>query len=149
SKGPVVAYLIRASCEVFGERMWAVRLPAVLCGSLTLLGLYVLTLRVYERPHLALGMVGIGLTLPVLAVGSLLMTIDAPYVCCWTWALVLAHRALGEESGKMLWTLLGLVIGVGTLSKYTMIVFLPLLGFFLLTSSLHRRKLLSLSFWLM
>src|SRR5947199_1286691 len=51
SKGPLVAYLIRGSCELFGP--WsqqltgngalAVRLPAILCGSLLLMSLYVLT----------------------------------------------------------------------------------------------------------
>ncbi|HMO25806.1 MAG TPA: hypothetical protein PKB10_06010, partial [Tepidisphaeraceae bacterium] len=30
SKGPVVAYIIRASCAIFGDVMWAVRLPALL-----------------------------------------------------------------------------------------------------------------------
>src|SRR5947208_12906726 len=51
SKGPLVAYLIHFSVAVAGpwsERltgsaMLAVRLPAVACGSLLLLGLYVLT----------------------------------------------------------------------------------------------------------
>src|SRR5262249_27392269 len=44
SKGPLVAYLIRGSCELFGgwsqdltgNLMLAVRLPAILCGSLLL-----------------------------------------------------------------------------------------------------------------
>src|SRR5712672_3145144 len=44
SKGPGVAWLIRLSCELFGElsvmltgnEMVAVRLPAVVCGSLLL-----------------------------------------------------------------------------------------------------------------
>ena len=51
SKGPLVAYLIRFSVtvagpwseRVTGNSMLAVRLPAVACGSLLLLGLYVLT----------------------------------------------------------------------------------------------------------
>src|SRR5882757_248667 len=29
SKGPLVAYIIRASCARFGDQMWAVRLPAL------------------------------------------------------------------------------------------------------------------------
>ena len=62
SKGPLVAYLIRASCAVAGplscqltgSEMLAVRLPAVLCGSLLLLSLYVLTLQVYRSARLGL-----------------------------------------------------------------------------------------------
>src|SRR5438132_3375091 len=61
SKGPLVAYLIRASCAVAGplscqltgSEMLAVRLPAVLCGSLLLLSLYLLTLQVWKREGLA------------------------------------------------------------------------------------------------
>ena len=32
SKGPLVAWLIRASCELLGDNVLAVRLPAVICG---------------------------------------------------------------------------------------------------------------------
>src|SRR5262249_11516765 len=54
SKGPLVAWLIRASCELIGpwseeatgSLMFAVRLPAVVCGSLLLVSLYVLTVQV-------------------------------------------------------------------------------------------------------
>src|SRR5437588_814145 len=45
SKGPLVAWLIRGSCELFGDTGFAVRLPAVLCGTLLLVSLYVLTLQ--------------------------------------------------------------------------------------------------------
>src|ERR1041385_3692302 len=48
SKGPLVAYLIRAGCEIAGpwseqhtgSLAFAIRLPAVLCGSLLLAALY-------------------------------------------------------------------------------------------------------------
>src|SRR5687768_109852 len=42
SKGPLVAWLIRGSCEVFGTTMPAVRLPAVLCHAALLAGWYAL-----------------------------------------------------------------------------------------------------------
>src|SRR5438034_9753299 len=70
SKGPLVAYLIRAGCELAGawsqrltaNEMLAVRLPAVLCGSLLLVSLYVLTTQVFRREALALGVVALALT---------------------------------------------------------------------------------------
>src|SRR5215475_5736954 len=91
SKGPLIAWLIRLSCTLFGpwsvsltgNEMLAVRLPAVLCGGLLLLSLYVLTLQVFGSDRLALGVLALGLTFPVIAAGSSLMTIDAPYTCCW------------------------------------------------------------------
>ncbi len=156
SKGPLVAYLIRASCELtgawsqqlVGSEMLAVRLPAVVCGSLLLVSLYVLTVQVTGREKLAATVVAFGLTLPVLAAGSTLMTIDAPYTCCWGWALVLGHRAvLGRANWA--WPATGLVVGLGVLAKYTMILWLPSLALFLLASAEYRPLLRRRGFWVL
>src|SRR3954462_8170568 len=101
SKGPLVAWLIHASCFFFGgwsrdlvgSELLAVRWPAIVCGSLMLAGLYGLTARIFRREALALAVVALALTLPVIHVGATLMTIDAPFTCCWCWALVLTHAA--------------------------------------------------------
>src|SRR5271157_3187908 len=61
SKGPLVALLIRASCELFGSwsraltgtEALAVRLPAVVCGMLLLTSVYALTVQVYRRERWA------------------------------------------------------------------------------------------------
>src|SRR5437762_4157834 len=106
SKGPLVAWIIRLSCWLFGplsqhligSEMLAVRIPAVVFGSLLLVSLYVLTVQVLRREGLALAVVAIGLTLPLLAAGSALMTIDSPYTCLWGWALVVGHCALFRGS---------------------------------------------------
>jgi hypothetical protein len=146
SKGPLVAWLIRAGCAVFGTGVLGVRLPAVVCGALLLVSLYVLTVQVYGRERLACAVVAIALTLPMIAAGSSLMTIDSPYTCCWGWALVLGYQAAVRRSAWA-WPLLGLAVGVGILAKYTMVVFLPSLGLFLLTSPAHRGLLLRRGFW--
>jgi 4-amino-4-deoxy-L-arabinose transferase-like glycosyltransferase len=153
SKGPLIAYLIRGGCAVAGS--WsvehtgnlalAIRLPAVVCGSLLLVSLYLLTVQVYRSEALALAVVALALTLPLIAVGSSLMTIDAPYTCCWGWALVLGHRAIFRGS-TWAWPLLGLILGLGILAKYTMIVWFPSVALFLLTTPPYRRLLLSRGF---
>ena len=135
------------SVEQTGNLALAVRLPAVVCGSLLLVSLYVLTVQVYRREVLALAVVGTALTLPLIAVGSSLMTIDAPYTCCWGWALVLGHRAIFRGS-SWAWPLLGLVLGLGILAKYTMIVWVPSAALFLLTTPEYRRLLWSRGFWM-
>ncbi len=148
SKGPLVAWLIRGGCELFGNTPLGVRLPAVGCGALLLAGLYVLTVQVFRSERLACAVVAVALTLPAIAAGSTLMTIDSPYTCCWCWALVLGHRALFRGS-TWAWIGTGLVAGVGILAKYTMVLYLPALGLFLLTSREHRILLLRRGFWLM
>ena len=142
SKGPLVAWLIRASCWLTGqEAEWAIRLPAALCGAFTLTGLAVLTQRIYQRPWWTLALVCVASLLPLLVVGSLLMTIDAPYVCCWTWAMVVAHGLMFPTSASaqstarscLGWLLLGVIIGLGILAKYTMALFIPSMALFLFT----------------
>lgn len=141
SKGPLVAWLIRASCQLTGPwsrsltgtEMLAVRLPAVLCGALLLTGLYVLTVQVWRRESLACACVAVALTLPLTAAGSALMTIDAPYTCCWTWALVFGHQAIFRRS-RWAWPATGIVVGLGILAKYTMVLWVPSVSLFLLFS---------------
>jgi hypothetical protein len=156
SKGPLVAYLIRASCLLLdpwstwltGSEMLAVRLPAVLCSTLLLASLYVLTVQVYGREKLALAVVAVALPLPILAVGGSLMTIDAPYCCLWGWALVLGCHAVFRNS-RWAWPALGLAIGLGILAKYTMVLFPLSLGLFLLATPEYRRLLWRPGFWIM
>jgi 4-amino-4-deoxy-L-arabinose transferase-like glycosyltransferase len=154
SKGPLVALLIRSGTSFAGlwpgglvvAEMVAVRLPAVLCGSLLLVSLYMLTQRVFGREPLAAAVVAAALSLPVVGAGSTLMTIDAPYTCCWGWALVLGHQAIFRRSAWA-WPAAGLMVGVGILAKYTMVLWLPSVGLFLLTSAVHRRWLFRPGFW--
>jgi hypothetical protein len=156
SKGPLVAYLIRGGCalagnwsvSLTGSEMLAVRLPAVICGALLLASMYVLTRQVYKSEGLAFAVVALGLTLPAVAAGASLMTIDAPYTCCWALALVLGHEAIfGRKAWA--WPVAGLLIGLGILAKYTMVLWLPSAGLFLLTSRSHRRLLVQRGFWIM
>jgi hypothetical protein len=156
SKGPLVAYLIRAGCDWAGEsarrltgaEMPAVRLPAVVCGALLLVSLYVLTAQVFGREPLAAAVVALALCLPVVGAGSTLMTIDAPYTCCWGWALVLGYHAVFRRAAWA-WPAAGLVVGIGILAKYTMVLWLPSLGLFLLTSPAHRRLLARPGVWVL
>ncbi|MFN4260556.1 MAG: ArnT family glycosyltransferase [Gemmataceae bacterium] len=153
SKGPLVAYLIRASSwlqpwtqALTGSAVLAVRLPAVLCGALLLVSLYWLTWLIYGQDRLAALVVIGALTTPLIAAASGIMTIDSPYVCCWGWALVLGYYAVFRQK-PWAWPGLGLVIGVGVLAKYTMVLWLPALALFLWTTPGYRQRLRQPGFW--
>ncbi len=156
SKGPLVAWIIRAGCELFGDLaistngtlMPAVRLPAVLCGSGTLAALYVLTWQTYRSDRLALGVVLIVLTLPSFVVLSIVMTIDAPFLCCWSWALVFGRAAL-VDGKSWAWPAAGVLIALGILAKYTMALWLASAGLFVLVTPTHRHLLFRSGFWIM
>ncbi len=147
SKGPLVAYLIRLGCELLGTEMFAVRVPAVVCGGLLLAGLYTLTVLVYRSERLALGVVAAALTLPVLSAGSSLMTIDAPFCCLWCWALVFSYQAIFRHAAWA-WPA-GLCIALGVLAKHTMVLFVPCLGLFLLATPAVRAQLWAWPFWVL
>src|SRR4051812_33800740 len=57
SKGPMVAWLIRASCATFGDNMPAVRFPALLLAVGSSILTYLLTLRLFRSDRIALGAV--------------------------------------------------------------------------------------------
>lgn len=152
SKGPLVAWLIRASCWAWGaDVMPAVRLPAVICNFLTVFGIYLLVYRIFRSAMLGLVAVLAAHTLPFLHVGGLLMTIDAPYTCAWTWAVLVAHVILFSDAPRNMvwWYLLGLIVAVGVLAKHNMALFVPSLGLFLLLSHEYRKELLRPGFWVM
>lgn len=154
SKGPLVAVLIRVSCWLFGgwsehltgNQMMAVRVPAVVCGALLLTSIYVLTAMFLRLEKWALILVGLALTLPIIAAGSLLMTIDAPYTCCWGWALVFVYRALFRESSWS-WVGAGVCVALGILAKYTMVLFVPMVALCLLATPVLRVQLRKRGFW--
>ena len=127
SKGPLVAWLIRASTTLFGVTPFGVRFPAVVCGVLILLGLLQLC-RKYECWWL----LGIVVALPPFSAASVLMTIDPPLLACWTWGLVAVVQRR--------WKVVGLLLAVGLLAKLTMLLFaVGLLGWLVFTRPMSTR----------
>jgi undecaprenyl-diphosphatase len=124
SKGPLVACLIRASCAIFGDTMWAVRLPALVLGVATSLVTYSLTLKLFRSDRLALGAMVLNHIVPMFVAGSLLMTIDPPFFFCWALATYLLALVL-FDGRRWLWPAVGVVVGVGFLAKYAMFLWLP------------------------
>jgi hypothetical protein len=120
----------------------------VISGALLLASLHVLTVQVFGRPKWGVAIVASALTLPILSAGSLLMTIDAPYTCCWGWALVLGHRAIFRPAWWT-WLAAGLVVGLGILAKYTMVLWIPSVALFLLMTPSFRAQLGRPGFWSM
>ena len=130
SKGPLIAYLIAGLTTVFGTSAFGIRLGAVGLSLLASWAIYRLGRELFGQPEPgALAVIGLQLT-PLVWAGSLLTTIDSPFVVAWTLGLWAAHRAL-VGGGAVAWLLLGLAVGVGSLAKYTMLFVLPALALYL------------------
>ncbi|MBL8864894.1 MAG: glycosyltransferase family 39 protein [Planctomycetia bacterium] len=140
SKGPMVAWLIRASCSLLGDTAFAVRVPAVLCNALMLVAVFLLARRTLDSDRLALAALGLGMVLPPLSAGAVLTTIDAPFLCCWSWALLGVHRAVFDNDRRV-WIAAGVAVALGTLTKYTMLAFPALAAVWLVASRFEPRHL--------
>jgi hypothetical protein len=128
--------------------MPAVRLPAVLCGAGLLAGLYVLTYQTFRSDRLALAIMLAALSMPAVNLCSLVMTIDAPFLCCWCWALVFGRWAM-IDGHQWAWPATGFLVALGILAKYTMALWLVSAGLFLLFTPVHRHALFQSRFWVM
>jgi 4-amino-4-deoxy-L-arabinose transferase-like glycosyltransferase len=142
SKGPLVAYLIAGLTAVFGTSALAIRVGAVGLSLLGAWALYRLGRDLFGRPEPgALAVIGLQLT-PLVWAGSLLTTIDPPFIVVWTLGTWAAHRAL-TSGGAGAWALLGLAIGIGSLAKYAMLFALPALALYLWLAPERRASLRS------
>lgn len=118
SKPPMIAYLQWVGTHLWGDRGLGVRFLSPVLG--TVLG--ALMLRFLARQGAARS--GFWLLLvvtatPLLALGTILITVDPPLVLCWTLAMITGWRALQPDSTRRDWLLVGLWMGLGFLSKYT------------------------------
>ena len=141
SKGPLVALLIRASCALFGDTAFAVRLPAVLCGIALLAGMGRLALQVTGNRRFAFLVAAAALTLPGISAASVLMTIDAPFLACWVWSAVCVRATMQKSrSSSMLWCAAGALVAVGLLAKLTMLFFPLGVALLMLQQRCHRTR---------
>lgn len=125
SKGPMIAWLIRAGTFILGDTPLGVRIFAVIFSALNSILLYRMGRDLYnERVGLAAGLVI--QIIPLFSVFGLLFTIDSPFVFFWILSLYLFHRIIRKQEAAHLsdWAVLGISVGLGLLTKYTMAFFL-------------------------
>src|SRR3954471_17907080 len=137
SKGPATALLIRGSCAIFGDTMPAVRFPAVFLRAGVAIMTYWLARRLLKSDVLALMATLLSYITPMFLAAGLIMTTDPAYLFCWAAASCLAYKALWDER-KWAWIALGFAVGIGTLAKFSMPLWMVGLFLFLVTSARYR-----------
>ena len=118
SKPPLIAYTQWLGTHLWGDTEFGVRFFSAVIGAI----LGVLLLRFFARyvnARAGFFLVLIVSATPLLALGSILMTIDPLSVLFWTAAMIAGWSAIqpGGKTSAWLWT--GLWMGLGFLSKYT------------------------------
>ncbi|MDB5815880.1 MAG: glycosyl transferase family 39 [Rhodocyclales bacterium] len=146
SKPPVIAWLIAASTTLFGDGMLAVKLPAILLYPATAWLLFALGRELFDT---RIGMrcaVAFSL-LPFVSGLGLFISTDAPLLFFWTLAILALVRAMTHDYWRD-WLLLGAALGLGVMSKYTMLAFGASALLYLLLAPQRREQLRNPRLWI-
>lgn len=116
---PMVALLIKLGTFLFGITEWGVRFPTIICWALSGYYSFKLTSLIQKKAGLyALMLLAI---LPFFFVHSLIITPDIPLILSWSASLYFLYKALVLDE-RLSWYWVGLWIGFGLLSKYTIVL---------------------------
>src|SRR4051812_11749491 len=119
SKGPGIAFAIRASTALFGSTEFGVRFWSPILGAATSLLLYYFTRRLFNERAGFWAVIALN-AVPLFNVGNLVMTIDPLSIFFWVAAMFTFWLALEKTpNAHPLWLVTGLLVGVGFLCKYT------------------------------
>jgi 4-amino-4-deoxy-L-arabinose transferase-like glycosyltransferase len=138
---PMVAYIMALFTALGGDTAFFVRIGGLLCTVLAQVFLLLTVKRI--DPSNREGRWEVLLILNstlLLSAGCLVQTPDTPLLLFWSLALYCGVSiAMGGGSGW--WYMFGIALGLGMLSKYTMVLIIPCQFLFLLLSTDHRRWL--------
>src|SRR5437762_213234 len=119
SKGPGIAFAIRASTAVFGANEFGVRFFSPVLAAATSLLLFYFARRLFGATAGLWAVIGLNAT-PIFNIGAVLMTIDALSIFFWMAAMFTFWLAVEKSpSFSWYWPVTGLLIGLGFLCKYT------------------------------
>lgn len=133
---PMVAWLIGAGTGVFGDTEIGVRIAAWLLWFVTAFFTFRRTDRIFGKPAAFMSLLLVA-ALPFYFATAFLMTPDSLLVAAWAGALYFLDRAL-IEGRRNAWWGVGLCVGLGMLSKYTIAVLGPATLWFLVVDSRAR-----------
>jgi len=150
SKPPMVAWLIHLGDLLFGDSELGLRAATFLLWPGTAYVLFLLVRRLYAgEPWGERAAFWSALTfasLPMVSLGSWLITTDGPLLLFWSLSLYFLAGAL--EHGRWRdWLLTGVTAGLGLMSKYSMVFFVPALLVYLAVTPVHRHWLKSAKPW--
>lgn len=146
SKPPMVAWLIHLSTRLFGDSELGVRAATFALWPMTAGVVWLLTRRLFAgEPWVERAAFWSALafaTLPMTALGGVLITTDGPLLLFWTLSLYFLAGALEQDRWGD-WLAAGAAAGLGLLSKYSMVFLAPAFLVLVLIAPAYRRSLTS------
>src|SRR6478672_8993409 len=119
SKGPAIAFVIRASTAVFSSNEFGVRFFSPLFAAGTSVLLFYFARRLFNATAGLWAVIALNVT-PIFNIGAFLMTIDVLSIFFWLAAMFTFWLAVEKSPNfSWYWPLTGVLVGLGFLSKYT------------------------------
>ena len=122
SKGPLIAWIIKAGTAVFGNTELGVRIGAIFGSAAAQIIVYAGIAGLMRKPRLGVITLFILNTMPLFLASGILMTTDNPLFVCWLAALFCLHATTVRPESRWPWIGLGAAMALGVLAKYTMLV---------------------------
>lgn len=143
---PMIAWTIWLSTHLFGQNEFAVRLPSVL--GLTLATFYITLMAArWFSGRVAFHVAVLSQGILLFNGTALIATPDGLLLPCWAGACYHAGQALKGNRFRQ-WLFTGIWFGLGLLSKYTIVLFLPSLLLCVIFIKSYRRRLFQAAPWL-
>ncbi len=140
SKPPMIAWVIATTTTIFGDAEWAVRLSSPILHSFTAWVIFLIGRKAFD-PQTGFWAAAVYILMPAVWLSSGIVSTDVPLLLCWAVALH-AWVHLRDGAGQLRALQLGLAFGLGFLSKYAMLFFLPGLAIAIIIDSKTRQALL-------
>lgn len=146
---PMVAFIMAIFTGIGGDTELFVRLGGLVCSAISLALLYQTSVTLFPAllvkgpqwsgsdTRLAWELLLIFNITLLFPAGCIVQTPDTPMLLFWTAAVFCGSRIVTGGASRW-WYLWGAAVGMGLLSKYTMILIVPAMFFFLLFSPAHR-----------
>jgi dolichol-phosphate mannosyltransferase len=136
---PMIAWLIWAGTRLFGENEFGVRIGAYLMWLVTAYFAFRLTRELFGKTSAFVAVLLVAM-LPFFFSTGFLMMPDVPLTAAWAGTLLYLERALIGGKGRAWWGV-GLLLGLGMLSKYTIALLGPATLLYIILEPRARRWL--------
>ncbi|MGE4586197.1 MAG: ArnT family glycosyltransferase [Mangrovibacterium sp.] len=141
SKPPLIAWVNYLSTMLLGNTVIGIRINAMLIGFMLPLIHYALAKRLFQDEKVIFWSVIVLFVLPHYHFISGIFMTDSLVLLFWSLNMLLCLYAL-QKNKLIYWVLSGVTLGLGIISKYTMILWVPV---FVLVGLICKRNLLRLS----
>ncbi len=124
SKPPLIAYMNFISTSIFGDTELGIRINAILIGFFIGIIVYLFVRDIFKDENLAFFSSIFLIGIPAYQIGSYIFLTDAPLALFWLLTVYMFYKAVNENRPYQ-WILTGIFAGLGFLSKFLIVLFLP------------------------